>query len=360
VEQKTIDLYLSRFPTMAKISNFRENVISETRKKDSGVTGLVLTALIASGEAGNPDVEQAIRQGIVFLLRSHEHSPYADPANDGHDPLTHAYVLRALLKARELPFMKFHAAEIDRVARTTVEKRFTDRRLSFAVADAIPVLTQTQTAGFSIEPRTLNEMGEALEKSRSPEGAFPYRLDHPRESQSDGPIGSIARTVACERALLDLGRSTPERLERALDLFFEHHEELEKVRSNSADHPEEAKALNHQGPYSIGPHYYFFGHYHAVQGCLAISDAEKRIRYLGMIRQTLLDIQNPDGSLACHDLNSSCQKPAFAILALRLCEPPPPPLQAPTSTAGVPLIAFASRRGNGTTTSTPYGKMKAK
>lgn len=165
---------------------------------------------------------------------------------------------------------------------------------SFVTALVLDTLWETKQAGHQISEATYNRAFEALATTRTPEEYFCY---HMVDGEMRGSIsgngklswpGSIARSIMCEYVMYKIGQGRKEALEKALESFFEHREELEKVRKKD-------NRGTHQGKYDCAPYYYLFGHYYATLAALKLG-GEMQEKYIPVLRELLLKIRESDGT----------------------------------------------------------------
>lgn len=156
----------------------------------------------------------------------------------------------------------------------------------------------------------------ALEAARDGSGAFAYGGAWAKGPQNLVP-GSIARSPICEATLLLLDGGSQEALQKSLDDFHAHWEELEKRRKRTG---------THEGPYRIAPYYFYFAH-RSVAGAIDLLPEERRAPERERLIEKLLKTRDPDGTWNDRIYPRSRNfGTAMAILAL--CSPGlPPPLR---------------------------------
>jgi hypothetical protein len=191
--------------------------------------------------------------------------------------------------------------------------READSYESFASALVALSLRQAKEAGVEFPDELYERCVASIERSRLDGGFFGYHIVDgvPRGSFSgNGSLaleGCLVRSVVCEYALLEAGRSDAEKLKKAVDDFFRHREELEKVRKRDQ--------RTHQGDFDNAPYYFFFGHYYAA---LALSklDRETRERHAKELRGILRSIRDEDGTWHDSRITGASYGTAMGLLTL--------------------------------------------
>ena len=92
--------------------------------------------------------------------------------------------------------------------------------------------------------------------------------------------------VALESALNLAGKSSPMRLNRAVEAFIEHWSELEKRRQKNG---------THEPPYGVAPYYFFYAHFHAAQAAQMLPE-QKRLEAHKRINELLFSVREKNGS----------------------------------------------------------------
>jgi hypothetical protein len=191
-------------------------------------------------------------------------------------------------------------------------------------APALQVLFHAQARGYPVADDVLTRALDALERSRAKPGGYAYGV--PPKSQAD--VGeeqltmmdrtpsSAARAAVCETTLLLAGRGDPARLERAIDLFFKHWDDLAVRKSQLGTHIE---------PYGIAPYYFLFGHVYVAQAIEQVADAKQREELRGKLHAVLAKCREEDGSWNDRQFDRSAgYGTAMALLALHMPQVPKP------------------------------------
>ena len=172
----------------------------------------------------------------------------------------------------------------------------------FVTASVLLALSDGSRLGVAIEDSALERALSALEKARTRLGAFSY--SQPRGKARASLVAAAGRMPLCEAALYAFGRSTGERLESALRVSFEHHDQLESTR----------KYDDHANRHSYGGFFYWYDQLgrSMAMGLLGDKAAGFRQQQLGQI----LAIPEIDGSFVdSHELGKSYGT-AMALLCL--------------------------------------------
>lgn len=164
---------------------------------------------------------------------------------------------------------------------------------TFPTAMTLEGLWEIKKAGRKIPEDTFQRALAALKSTRTAEGYFCYHVIDGKQRGSVSGNGklswpaSIARTVCCEYVLFKIGHGSRSGLEKSVEMFFRHREELEKVRQKDQK--------THQGEFDCAPYYYLFGHYYACRAVLEL-DRSVQQQHAPRLRKLLLNIREPDGT----------------------------------------------------------------
>ncbi len=188
-----------------------------------------------------------------------------------------------------------------------------NRASTFMTAPALQALFHAKARGHQVPDAVVTQALDALERARAKPGGYAYGA--PADSQADVEEGkltmmdktpsSASRAAVCETTLLLAGRGDPARLERAVDLFFAHWDDLAKRKSQTG---------THIPPYGIAPYYFLFGHVYAAQAIEQIADAGKRDALRAKMREVLARSREDDGSW--NDRQFECSAGYGTALAL--------------------------------------------
>lgn len=269
----------------------------------SSITLFCIRALEAWGE-GDERVEAALRRARRFVLKHAARRPER-PSYQIYD-FSFYSAAYALAYFAERGKLEEHREEIGRLLETLRRSqmenggfsyiwssRTRDSYEGFATALVVLSLLRARDRGIEIPDGLMDRAIASVEKARVEEGFFGYHIvdGKPRGSYSgNGRLaleGSLVRTVVCEYALVRSGRSRVGRLRTAVENFFKHRDELEKVRKK--DH------RTHQGKFDNAPYYFLFGHYYVALAVEAL-DRRTRARAHAALRKILMSIREEDGS----------------------------------------------------------------
>jgi hypothetical protein len=214
----------------------------------------------------------------------------------------------------------------------------------FMTAPALQALFLAKKRGHSVPDAVITQALDALERARAKPGGYAYGA--PAKSQSeveeaqltmmDKTPSSAARAAACEVTLLLAGRGDLQRLERAVDLFFAHWDDLAVRKSQTG---------THIPPYGIAPYYFLYGHVYAAQAIEFVADDKKRELLRGKMRAMLAKSREADGSWNDRQFErSGGYGTAMALLAMHMPHLPKMPTWTPS---GEPAKASAPSQDAG-------------
>lgn len=163
-----------------------------------------------------------------------------------------------------------------------------DHAMSFVTAAAVLALVRARDAGVAVPDALLSGALDCLEKMRRSDGVFEYMrfADRSHLSAPTGRKGAAGRGPVCELALFEGGRSSVERVERALRSFVDDRADLEKQLG---------KALMHAGPEAEGCHYLLFDYAFAAAALRELPPG-KRETARAAIADFVLRARRDDGS----------------------------------------------------------------
>ncbi len=182
--------------------------------------------------------------------------------------------------------------------------------ISFLSASNLLALLEAKKYGFEIPEECLTKTIEYIKSVRKGDSSFQYSKGAPGATAT--PQGSCARNPLCELALYEAGQGSQEKIEKSLQVFFKHRNELEKIRKNTT------KGGGHEGSFMIAHYYFYFGHYYSALAAYKLKDKELMEKYISDIQEIFLELQEADGSFAGYDLFDRNYKAAYGILVLSM------------------------------------------
>lgn len=199
-----------------------------------------------------------------------------------------------------------------------------NRASTFMTPAALQALFHAKARGFEVPDKVVEEALAALDRARSAAGGYGYGA--PEESRDEVPEaklsmmdktpGSAARAAICETTFLLAGRGDHDRLERAVERFFEHWDDLAVRKSRRGTHVR---------PYGIAPYYFLFGHVYAAQAIEQLPGAERREELRAKMRRVLARSREDDGSWNDRQFpRSAGYGTAMALLTLHMPSLPKP------------------------------------
>lgn len=268
------------------------------------------TAIVAEGLLEYPGLEQdeerlaAVRRAAKFIMRTlnDDHAMASGPKR-GYDVRGwgHTYALSFLLRALTVEALN---KEDQALARVRVEHLLhclevnendgggwnyasTSSASPFQTGATLLTLFRAQKAGYDLPEGMVERAIGALEKGRRKDtGAYSYSVSPGQGSHREKMHASSARAAVAELALHHAGRSSAKDLRQAVDGFFDGWEHLLKRKSQQG---------THEGPYSIAPYYFFFGHGYVAHAIEALPEKHKPA-LRAQLREVLLATRDLDGS----------------------------------------------------------------
>lgn len=296
------------------------------------VTGLAVSALLEAGP-GEPGAAESIRRGTDWLLAN------GDLRRVTRDVLYntwgHAYALEAFARllavekepARREALLKAAAGQVSRLERfefvdggwgyydfAARTRKPGPGATAFTTATCLVALKSAAGQGVAVPERLVERALGILRRSRYPGGSFSYSLDLRWIPQAgiNKVKGSLARTPACYRALLDWGEPpAAEAVGKAFDDLERYGHFLRIARK----YP-----YPHEAWYQNSGYFCFYGYWYASLLLDALPEArrpEERARIAGH----LLPLQEPDGSWWDYQLYGY-HKPygtAYVLMTLARC-----------------------------------------
>ena len=191
----------------------------------------------------------------------------------------------------------------------------------FMTAPCLQTLYEARAAGFAVLPDVVDRGLKALESCAAERSGFVAYAGKTTGTTKDDPgqiPGAVGRMVATESTLFLAGRSSPERLERAVTAFCDHWDALAARR---------AKPGTHLPPYGVAPYYFQYAHVHAAQA-IALLPAERRAPLWARFDELLFRTRADDGTWNDRVFPRSANYgTATAVMSL-LYQLPAPPMPA--------------------------------
>lgn len=314
-----------------------------------GGTSIACLGLIAiPGYANDTKRRAAVARGLAFVLKTLD-APRMQPGFLGTYDVRgwgHIYALQLLLHVQdhELVPEALQAEVSQRTAwltdvlvdsaipksggwnysRPRGYKSPRNSASTFMTAPALQALFHARARGHEVSEQVVTEALDALERARAKPGGYAYgspaksqaEVDEEALSMMNRTPGAAARAAACETTLLLAGRGDAKRLERAVELFFAHWDDLAVRKSQLGTHVE---------PYGIAPYYFLFGHLYAAQAIEQIADADARESLRSKLRAVLAKSREADGGWNDRQFGRSAgYGTALAMLVLHMPDLPKP------------------------------------
>lgn len=300
-----------------------------------GGTAVTATALLYASGPGDAEARRALERGTAFVVEGIRHPLLRASTENAYDVRVwgQAYALDFLCRLRAADPSGRSAPErgraIQDLTRVLLAQElpgggwsYAGREVqgSFVTAPVIQALLWARAAGAAVPDEVFARARRALEAGRADDGAFLYAgafAPGAARSAPDGAAGSSARSALCEVTLRLLGGGSEAAVRGALDAFHRHWGELEKRRGRTG---------THEGPHSIAPYYFYFGHRYAAQAIGFLPEAA-RPRERERLREVVLKTRDPDDTWNDRVFpRSRAYGTAMALLTLlgeRVPAPPP-------------------------------------
>jgi hypothetical protein len=266
------------------------------------VGGTAIVAGVLLRAAPNDKAARAAGQrGLDYVLKGLTNAGMEASTVDAYDVRIwgHACALEYLCQVRAAKAAGEQAKAVDEAIRGLVKTVLTEelagggwnyanRRAPacFVTAPVTQALLWARARGEAIPDEVFARARQVLEAGRAPDGAFAYSGAAGGKPTRDKPAGSSARAAVCETTLTLLGGGSLRDVQAALDAFHAGWDELAKRRKQPG---------THEGPYSIAPYYFYYGHRYAAQAVEALP-AEVRVREREKLLAALLRTRDADGT----------------------------------------------------------------
>ncbi|HKE01853.1 MAG TPA: hypothetical protein VKE69_12640 [Planctomycetota bacterium] len=301
-----------------------------------GGTAIVATALLHAGDPKDTAASAARDRALSFVLGHLDDDVLAPSTVDVYDVRVwgQAYALELLSHvssrhaagARAKPVAEW----IPRLVSSLEAEQLDDggwnyagraAQASFVTAPVVQALLFARAAGATVKAKTFQRAKAALVASRTPQLAFTYSGAFSGRSNDRRALvpGAIGRSPIAASTLFLLGAGSVDEIQKTIDDFHDHWEELDARRQ---------KPGTHEGPYGVAPYYFQYGHRYAAQAIELLPEGA-RAKERSRLREKLLRTRDDDGTWNDRVFPRSRNLgTAMAVLALLGREAPlPPPLE---------------------------------
>ncbi len=155
----------------------------------------------------------------------------------------------------------------------------------FVSGSCLVALAEAREQGVTVEDRVIERGILALSRCRAENGAVTYSQVREGRNARAQVEGGVGRMPLVEHALAQWERGDPERLATALDLSFEHHDELASVR----------KYDDHANRYGYGGFFFWYDLLVRTEAIRALPADELRSGLLARQRAQVLALPEIDG-----------------------------------------------------------------
>lgn len=302
-----------------------------------GGTAIVGLAIAELGQRSTEE-KTAIENGVGFILESLEDEKMRGGFKRGYDVRGwgQTYALIYFLALERLGLTpKAHAAEVGESITDLIallengeiegaggwnysRRGDTADASVFMTAPTVQALIAASDAGHKVDEGVIKRALDAIDAARMMSGSYAYnrgrrsleKVTDKKASFMDKLPGAIARAPVAEVTLLIAGRGSEKRLEKSLENFFKHQEELEKRR---------CKTGTHLRPYGVAPYYYMYGHYYAAQAIEFVKSESKKKKFRKKLLKILSGIREEDGGFNDRVFErSKAYGTALAVMALKM------------------------------------------
>jgi hypothetical protein len=193
--------------------------------------------------------------------------------------------------------------------------------ISFTTGAIVAALEHARSVSIAVPEELFERAVACLEQMRGSLGSFDYAITHdaPRGLQPPQMVGASGRDAFLSHVLELAGHGRPGDVERALERFRSHLQELGR---------EQGKSLMHCGPEALGSHYVFFDYANTarvlaesnagrIAGRSAEAGARFRVELRDELRERVLAARLADGSFIDNPLIGRAYGTAMALQALR-------------------------------------------
>ncbi len=273
------------------------NWVPTTHDYGYGVTAIALRALLGHRHIDPERIDKALEKGIAYIEQPNKkgkRSVYVDEYG-------HSYAIDLLVDLLDYEKSPLSKEKIKEAALKHIkglgEKGswgYGGITASFITGMALFSLNFAKVKGLDISDAVLQKGCKTLKGMELVPNHFVYRPEHlrgrPAENIKKDPDAlkeAIGRAPLCTLILYLHGEKKKEDLEKVIELFFHHRENLEKARLKAGVHDKECKGA--------ASYYFFFGHFYSA-AALRCLDEETRKKYKSQIQEALAKIQEQDGS----------------------------------------------------------------
>ena len=182
-----------------------------------------------------------------------------------------------------------------------------DQSICFVTAAILVALKEAEDAGIELPAKVLDPAVECLTKMRNPNGTHEYFLFEGQEpSRATAEPGAAGRAPLCSYAEWRVGTGSKKAIQKALDMFLEHRDELGRERG---------KSVMHAGQDGQGSHYVLFDYKFAAKAVTALPNSQQA-KYRTKILSEVLKMRRADGSYLDNPMMGRYFGTAAALIAI--------------------------------------------
>ena len=263
-----------------------------------GGTAIACSSLISAKVADRNRITDSVAKGTDMILKELEHRLMKPTQESFYDVRIwgHIYALDYFsrlqktegfeeLKSKTRPQIQKLVDAVVFQQTETGGWNYSNRKqhCCFVTSPAVHALMLAREAGAEVDDKVFERSLKTLKKSRQDKLIFPYIGTRTRR---DTAPGSVARAPVSEATLLLLGDGDQEKLQRCIDAFHQHWDELEKRRK---------KTGTHKRPHGIAPYYFYYAHRYAALA-IRMLPREKQEAEFEKFYQVLLKTKDDDNT----------------------------------------------------------------
>jgi hypothetical protein len=261
----------------------------------------VVGATLLHAAPKDKSVKAALDKALAFVLKELEDPLMVPRTEEGYDVRVwgHACALEFLCYMRAAKLTGDRGKDVDIWIKKMVDALVTEeipgggwnyatRRApaSFVTAPVTQALLVAQGQGEKIPAEIFERARKSLEDARYDSGGYAY--SGKSKGKDDGKVlpGSVARSAVCETTLILLGGGNVENVQKAVDAFHTHWEELEKRRQ---------KTGTHVAPYMVAPYYFYYGHRYCAQAIQMLPEKDRTAEREKLLK-LVMKVRDKDGT----------------------------------------------------------------
>ena len=321
-------------PTQTKNLNIFAPIPGSHRAFKLAVTALSVSALIEA-KGADPIYAEIILKGKDFLLKELPQLRRATPIAI-YNVWSHSFGIEALCRLYKSKLFEEDEDKLIEIITQQVKmlekyesidggwgyydfraktQKPSGSSISFVNATGLIALKKAEEIGVNIPSKLVNRSLNAILRQRLPDHSFlygEYLKNRPRLG-INRPAGSLGRSNACNYALQIWGNDTVNDKVHitCLDRLFNRKGWLDIARK---------RPIPHESWFAVAGYFFYYGHLYASH-CISTLNQPDRAKYQQKLAETLVPLQEKDGSWWDFPLYNYHKQygTAMAILSLNRC-----------------------------------------